>query len=82
MGFTKLSEIPEQPAKADKSAPTGIPVICLNLIIGGERGVVRRAPLRFAEAPTLLAPVWLIVYIQFMRFGITRSSTEKECYGE
>ncbi len=52
MSFNKLSGILEQPAKADKSAPTGIRGICLKPIIGGGREVVIHAPLRFAEAPT------------------------------
>ena len=37
MGFNKLNGIAEQPAKADKSAPTGFRGICLKPIIGGVR---------------------------------------------
>jgi hypothetical protein len=43
----------------DKSAPTDIRGICLNLIIGGVREVLIRAPLRFAEAPTGIQVIFL-----------------------
>jgi len=52
MQFHKLTGRAEQPTKADKSAPTGFRGIFLKPLIGGGHGVVIRAPLRFAEAPT------------------------------
>src|SRR5713226_3945147 len=52
MSFNKLSGIPEQPAKADKSAvctnksaPTGIRGICLKPIIGGNRHQPNEKPI-------------------------------------
>jgi hypothetical protein len=44
--LNKLIGMSEQPAKADKSAPTGFRVLCLKPIIGGGHGVLIRAPLR------------------------------------
>jgi hypothetical protein len=53
MRFHKLTGIVEEPAKADKSAPTDVLIISLKFIIGGVREALIRAPLRFAEAPTM-----------------------------
>src|SRR5260370_32595263 len=45
--------------QSHKSAPTGIRGICLKPIIGGVREGLIRAPLRFAEAPTM----WLEYFV-------------------
>src|SRR5260370_26898166 len=91
MSFNKLIGIPEQPAKADKSAPTGIRGMCLKPIIGPygcpdylvnvhNRRWARSSDTRFAEAPTLPAPVWVIVYKPFIRptLALTRVSRQPD----